>query len=128
VTGHLELDAQHRGILEEAERIRSAPLHAVWASVEFLAWHTAAHFAFEERLMEELAYPARQAHGEEHAQFLARLTTRRAGLEHGGATPENVRALSGLVEEWVTMHVKASDVALAAFVLAARGGQAVGRP
>jgi hemerythrin-like metal-binding protein len=120
VTGHPDVDAQHAAILDELKRMRHAPAHSVWESLEFLAEHTASHFGFEELLMEQVRDPDRAKHGREHAAFLEELAARRARLEREGATPGNVEALVDSVERWVSGHVMGRDIAMAALVRAKR--------
>jgi hemerythrin-like metal-binding protein len=118
VTGHAALDAQHLAMLEELARMRTAPAHAIWGSLQFLAQHTASHFGYEELLMAEADFPGRELHAQEHAEFLEELGLRRARLERDGATPENVAALLDSVEKWVTEHVLVRDIAMTAYVRA----------
>ena len=85
-SGDRQIDRQHRGLFERANRlldavITSAPREHVLHAARELVNDVAAHFADEERLHERIGYPARQAHAQEHAMLLdkaARLSERAA--------------------------------------------------
>jgi len=86
-SGDRQVDRQHRGLFERANRLLDAVLAGAAREVVLVAAHelvtdVAAHFADEERLHERIGYPERQAHAAEHAALLAkaaRLSERAAG-------------------------------------------------
>ncbi len=113
-----EVDAEHRRIFEIAGRLHSgmtdrrrADVAAVLAEL-----HTAveAHFATEERLMEEAQFPGTVQHTAEHAQFLDGLARDRAEIEAGRSelTPGALKAFN----EWVTAHLCGADAVMCAFL------------
>jgi hemerythrin-like metal-binding protein len=115
-TGHPEVDLQHAAILEEAARLRNATPEAIWNSIRFLEHHATSHFAYEEALMSDVAYPRAALHEQEHVQFVSEIARFRAQLEREGPTPEKVAALADAIEKWVSEHVLDEDRRLAEFI------------
>jgi hemerythrin len=75
---------------------------------------TNAHFLAEQLLMRQHAYPAYQAHQQEHDRLIGELATLKSALEEGWeATP---RLDTWSVELWLLRHIQSSDRALAAFL------------
>ena len=86
-SGDRQVDRQHRGLFERANRLLDVVLagasrELVLSAANELVADIAAHFEDEERLHERIGYPQRQAHAAEHATLLAkaaRLSERAAG-------------------------------------------------
>lgn len=87
--------------------------------LESLIAGAAAHFAHEERLMKEFAYPLRQRHEEAHALFLDDARHFVDELERHGVTGNFRRWVAGRLFEWFRFHVLAHDLELGRFLLAA---------
>jgi hemerythrin len=121
-TGHDAVDAQHRELFrlhgDASQAARGGDAAAALAALHSLLQGTREHFAFEERLMTETAYPRRDEHAAIHADFVADLASlvAEAGRD----------ACSGLVRLWLDsryaswwrLHVRANDAALARHVTA----------
>jgi len=110
--GQLILDGQAGELDEEALRAR----------LEAWIEHTRAHFARENKLMEEYAFPASSVHSNEHHQSLAGLeAVCQAWREEGDLQP-----LADYVfhhwPEWFRRHVATMDTMTALF-LSQRGVQ-----
>ena len=76
-SGERQIDRQHRGLFERANRLldavlTGAPRARVLKAAHELVVDVAAHFADEERLHERIGYPERHAHAAEHAALLAK--------------------------------------------------------
>src|SRR5512141_2319060 len=99
--GHPEIDAQHRamlGLIEEVHRSLGARDRAATRQALASLWdETVGHFATEEALMEENAYPERNAHRMAHHLFLEDLKELLRDLDANGLTAE--------VESWAVQRV-----------------------
>jgi hemerythrin len=118
--GHAPLDEQHDVMLSrmaEAERSAQEADPAGAATALDALWEiTVAHFAFEEELMAEHAYPDRDAHRMAHHLFLQDLERLRRDLGQVGLT-EDVVERAGSLSGWLTFHIRANDAPLALFVV-----------
>jgi hemerythrin len=118
--GHDALDAQHDAMLScmaEVERmVGEANLTGATASLRALWETTVAHFAFEEDLMVEHAYPDREAHRMAHNLFLQDLDRLRRELGQAGLSDE-VANRAGSLQGWMAFHIRANDAPLALFVV-----------
>ena len=74
---------------------------------------TNAHFLAEQLLMRLHAYPAFEAHQQEHDQLIAELATLRASIENGD---DNPAAAVEALEQWLMTHIHTSDEDLASFL------------
>jgi hemerythrin len=126
--GVTELDAQHEELFRRVDRLLDAMLardrSEASCLLAFLQRHVKDHFAAEEQLMRELAYPDAALHAAEHVAFAAEIEALTRVLTLEGATARFVLRLEREVTGWLQDHVYATDHALARFVLALRGVQA----
>lgn len=110
LTGHGEIDDEHRQLfailnqLHDALKGQRGEL-AMLTTLDELARYAVRHFATEERLMTEYAYPEGAAHCRLHQDFTRQLTAlrRRAAELHPFE-------LLNFIGEWITDHVGRSDV------------------
>jgi hemerythrin-like metal-binding protein len=120
-TGYAPIDEEHRqvsGLLRALVTVAADNNYA--AAVEALKVAqsgTATHFAHEERLMKDHAFPNHQRHAEAHASFLADMA-RHAGelAKKRAVTPEFRRWVHGRLLDWFRHHVMANDVELGRFL------------
>jgi hemerythrin len=114
--GVASIDAQHRELFArvgafEAALEREDPV-AVSEAFGFLRAYAATHFADEEAMMRETAYPGMDGHVAQHREFGARLDALVRDLRESGK-----RAFVGLrARNWITVwlldHVGVTDQAL----------------
>jgi hemerythrin len=119
--GVSEIDAQHRTLFERAAELEAAvrsrePGKRVGALFEYLDEYARAHFASEERLMREVAYPEMEFHVHEHAEFRRCLASLVPHWESEGPSAAMTMALLGFLDEWLADHVTTSDQRLGAHV------------
>jgi hemerythrin len=122
LVGHASIDDTHREFAELVNTMLVADAETIPASMEALARHVEAHFALEERLMEQYAFPARECHVEEHEKVLASVREVR-GLVAAGDTDVAVELAQALVG-WFPGHSDYMDSALAAWVVKKTAGGA----
>lgn len=118
--GHPEIDAQHRALLriiEEVHRAAGAGDRAVTRQALAALWdESVGHFATEEALMEEHAYPERNAHRTAHHLFLEDLKALLTELDANGLGDEVVGWATQRVPEWIAFHVETNDAPLARYL------------
>ncbi len=119
--GHGTIDAQHRAMLSHMDQLaRCAAAGDVLGTAVALndLWdETIAHFAFEEDLMLEHAFPEREAHRMAHHFFLADLQALMLSLRQVGLSEEVATWARQDVADWFTFHIGANDATLALFVV-----------
>lgn len=116
-TGNEQVDRQHRQLFTMLDEIvRDVELRAAdntMASVlERLSEYVAVHFACEEALMVEIAFPQdlRSAHTDEHQRLTHRTRDMVLRWRDGGASPLE---LVDFLCEWLIDHIHESDQKLA---------------
>ena len=85
--------------------------------LDYLSDYTDYHFGEEEKLQEEVSYPAMKEHKEKHAEFKKTVEVLHDMLiEEEGPTEAFVAAVQKNVVDWLFNHIKNMDQALAAYV------------
>jgi len=119
--GVTELDAQHEELFRRVDRLLDAMLardrSEASCLLAFLQRHVKDHFAAEEQLMREVAYPGAALHAAEHVAFAAEIAALAAMFALEGASARLVLRLEREVTRWLQDHVYSTDHALARFVL-----------
>ena len=120
--GHPSMDDTHEEFVELVNAMLDATPLTIPATMEALARHVEEHFALEERLMEQFAFPARACHVEEHEKVLASVREVRTLVAAGDTdvAVELAEALAG----WFPGHSDYMDSALAAWVVKKTAGGA----
>ena len=122
VTGNETIDTQHKELIE---RIRvfvnscennSGKIKAI-QMLDYLADYTDFHFSAEEKLQEEVGYPAYKEHCAKHAEFKENLKDLYEFLQEAeGPTDEFVKQVEINVVDWLFSHIKAFDRSVAEFI------------
>lgn len=120
------MDHAHREMVELVNRMAEASDATFAYLYADLVSHTHAHFASEEVLMKEAAFPAIAEHKSEHARVLGELD--RFGQRLAGGRIAFARAyVTEQLPDWFALHLATMDSALAAHV-AARSAVKVAPP
>ena len=118
------IDTQHRRIVDyinQLHDIQDNPDRGVVGEViENLIDYTYTHFAFEETMLEDAAYPLLDVHQKIHAQFIERIGQFKARYAAGENVAQN---LCDMLAAWLFDHIREEDQAYAATVTAHRGGK-----
>lgn len=112
LTGHPEIDRQHaelRLVIADLAGHRLLTRSRVNAILADLVRQAEAHFAYEEGLMQDSAYPAAAHHRIAHRDIMGRLLQVEDALRTG---LEPHRLLDGVVDLWLRHHVSAADANL----------------
>ena len=114
-TKHQELSARVNKLTDSLENGKKK--NVAIQTLAFLMDYTEFHFAAEERLQEEAAYPEIEAHKAQHAAFVKAIKELEEMLEEEeGPTDEFVEAVNKNVVEWLKNHIQICDKKVAAFV------------
>jgi hemerythrin len=120
IVGHDVMDAQHQAISRHVTDVRRAvgacDRDATRRALSALWDETVGHFATEEALMEESAYPERNAHRTAHLLFLEDLKALVRELDQHGLTEDVGSWALQRVPEWITFHIETNDAPLARFL------------
>src|SRR5512146_1554944 len=118
--GHPQIDAQHHAMLHlVAEVHRAVGAEDVGAARNALValWNeTVAHFATEDSMMEEFAYPERNPHRTAHHLFLEDLKELLRVAQDEGLTERVGTWALKRVPEWIAFHIESNDAPLARFL------------
>lgn len=115
---HQELFARIDAFLEAAHRGRTR--EELGQLLRYLQTYVVEHFADEEQLMAEVAYPALPEHRADHARFVRELQRLVHGYDTGGGTLLLGVMTTARVSELLRDHIMRRDKLFAAF-LAAEG-------
>ena len=119
--GHGMLDAHHEGMLariaELARNVDAADAAGAAGTLAAFWEETVSHFATEDAMMEEHAYPERAAHRSSHHLFLEDLKALMRDVSEHGVSPEVAEWAQQRLPGWVKFHIQANDAPLAQFVL-----------
>lgn len=121
VTGNDMIDSQHKELIgkiddllsfceESKEKVKAIQI------LGYLSDYTEFHFSEEEKLQEEIAYPAIDAHKKKHAEFKKTIEELHEMLEEEeGPTPAFVSAVRTNVVNWLFEHIQKMDKDVASF-------------
>ena len=118
-TGLEVIDAQHREYFARVDKLLNACLQdtggaTVRETFAFMQQYLIHHFATEEGLMTEHAYPQAAMHKKQHVWFAGELD--RLHLEIDGPTGGSPMPLNGLLVDWFRNHIKTMDCRLTGFI------------
>lgn len=128
--GHAEIDAQHEELFRRfgalVQAMESGDRGEIGVAFDVLGEHVVKHFAAEERVMKETAYPGANVHAAAHARFVREYGELRSLFDANGATWGIVVKTRTWIEGWLRSHIAGVDQALARHLRAyARAAQAL---
>lgn len=109
-----QMDATHREFIDLLNAVVDAADEEVLAQLDAFIAHTVAHFAQEDRWMEETGFPPLHCHTAEHANVLGIMREVR-GMVADGKT-EIGRVLAREMAPWFDIHAASMDAALASWL------------
>jgi hemerythrin len=117
LTGHAEIDAQHRELFARAgallEATREHRGHAeVVSLLDYLGRYVVEHFGAEEEVMARSAYDRLLEHRAEHQRCVKDFAALRAEFDAEGPSPRFLRRVNQRVTDWLREHIYRSDRAL----------------
>lgn len=121
LTGQGEMDDEHRELIGLGNRVyllsrgERVTAEQVFAALEDLTEHTRAHFATEERLMDEVGFPGHEQHRTIHTKMLDYLAEM---ADLVGTAPLAVAIkLEKFLGSWFIWHMQKDDAELARYWL-----------
>ena len=122
VAGNAMIDEQHKELIGKIDKLVACceegggKVEAI-KMLDYLSDYTDFHFGEEEKLQEEVSYPAIEGHKAKHAEFKKSVEELHEMLvEEEGPTDAFVAAVQKNVVDWLFDHIKNMDQALAAYV------------
>lgn len=112
-TGIVEIDNQHRQLVDMLNRLNGAMAHGEGASVlgnifDELKAYTISHFGTEEKLFDETGYPGAEQHKQIHANLLEKVIELESDFKSGRVTMS--REILMLLKDWLQNHIKGVDM------------------
>lgn len=125
--GHPRLDAEHRSLFQVLATLSRGycDRDLVDTQIKILEHYVTAHFALEERMMEESAYPGIDGHRALHAEFHATVARLRAHWREDDA-PSVQREIIAELSDWLARHIIGADHAYLPWVTTKPGPSSVG--
>ena len=121
-TGNELIDGQHKELIDKINKLVTCceegggKLQAI-KMLDYLADYTDFHFSAEEELQEKVSFPGIAEHKQKHAEFKQAVAELHEMLaEEEGPTDAFVEAVNKNVIEWLYVHIKGFDRAVADFV------------
>ena len=122
VTGNEMIDGQHKELIAKIDKLVTCcqeggeKMQAI-KMLDYLAEYTDFHFSAEEKLQEEVSYPAIEGHKAKHEEFKKAVDELHEMLvEEEGPTDAFVAAVEKNVVNWLFDHIKNMDQALDAYI------------
>jgi len=127
-TGIVALDKEHRGLVEEINRLYEAVRDKRGKEVledilNMLTSYTVDHFQHEEKLMAEYGFPGLEEHRAIHKDLIEKVQEMKSRAESG--TEDLARELLKFLRVWVLEHIIDVDKQYGPF-LESRGGRFIG--
>jgi hemerythrin len=116
------IDGQHQKLFRIASELHAAMVAGkaqanVANLLDRLVQYVQVHFAYEERIMQQVGYPDFAAHKALHAELTRQVLQFQADLESGKQTLSV--SLLHFLKKWLLNHIKNEDSKYAPFVKAA---------
>ena len=123
VTGNGVIDAQHKEWIDRINKLLGSCESGCGCKVEaikmldYMAEYTEFHFSEEEKLQEEVNYPALDEHRKKHEEFRKAVGELYEMLqEEEGPSAAFVEAVKNNVVKWLISHIQTFDVSVASYV------------
>lgn len=115
-TGHAQVDAEHKQLIEALNDLESAlrdgaAREHVGKIIDFLNSYTRQHFAHEEVYMDKVQCPSREQNCREHALLISRLDSWIERYQ-AGASLTLILEIHRELANWVTGHILKIDCKL----------------
>lgn len=122
ITGNNTIDTQHKELIDRIRNLITSceegdgKIKAI-QMLDYLNEYTDFHFAAEEKLQEEAAYPELEQHKKKHAEFKNAIKDLYELLEESeGPTEQFVTQVKQNVLDWLFKHIQSSDRSVAEYL------------
>lgn len=115
------IDEQHKEIFRRVDALLEAckagkGKDAVGGMLTFLEDYIVEHFAAEEAIQMQYAYPSYNAHKQEHERFIQSVDELKKKFEKEGPSLMTVLETNRTVVDWLVKHIKKVDMDLGAYL------------
>ncbi|AOY76589.1 bacteriohemerythrin [Clostridium formicaceticum] len=126
------VDQQHEELFKRvSEFIQTVQKKGIWTekldkvkeTMAFMQEYVVVHFHDEEVYQEEVEYPERESHKQDHTQFKEAVGNYVNRFKEEGYSEELVQEFSGKLVAWLIMHVAAKDQKIGEYVDAQERGE-----
>jgi len=120
-TNVTSVDDQHKEIIKLINDLsemgaKSFTLEELTKTLDFLGDYAIRHFHDEEELMRKWKYPRYEEHKEMHKKFISIFDELKAELLRKGPSVEFVFQVNKSIVNWIMLHIKQADKAMAAYI------------
>ena len=122
MTGNKEIDEQHQEWINKINALLACcekgggKIEAI-KMLEYMAAYSDFHFKEEEKLQEEVSYPALDEHKKKHDEFRKVVEELHDMLEEEeGPSDAFVKAVADNVVKWLYNHIKTFDCSVASYI------------
>ena len=115
------IDEQHKEIFRRVDALLEAckagkGKDAVGGMLTFLEDYIVEHFAAEEAIQMQYAYPSYNTHKQEHERFIQSVDELKKKFEKEGPSLMTVLETNRTVVDWLVKHIKKVDMDLGAYL------------
>ena len=121
-TGNLSIDMQHKSLIAAINELLEACSQGkgrieVSKTLDFLQDYVVKHFADEEKLQLQSAYPDYKVHKEKHEAFKVAVKNIVDEFKASGANIQLVAKVNTSVGSWLINHIKTEDKKVAMHII-----------
>jgi len=119
--GVREIDDQHKKLVGAVDALMEACAKGqgrvvIGNTLKFVLDYTQEHFAAEEKLQAQYAYPGMAAHKRQHAQFIITASALMADFEQNGPNIALVGKINSTLVDWLVNHITGEDKKIGDFI------------
>ena len=115
-TGNAQIDDQHKEIFKLVSQIvdtNYTSADKIKSAIDFLTNYAATHFEYEEKLMDESAYPMAHVHKKQHYDFVSAVEALVKRVSSESDDAKNRADIEIVALNWLADHVLGSDKVMA---------------
>ena len=126
-TGVERIDEEHKELIDRMDQFLDACRQGLGKEraaqmLDFLEQYAISHFAMEEGLMVESAYPSTRSHRAQHTTFRRNVQRIREVFDSDGPGVHVIVQVNRTVIDWMLDHIRTTDKALGSFIVASGAG------
>ena len=121
LVGVTKIDDQHKKLIAAIDDLLQACAKgegqaAIGKTLDFVLSYTKEHFADEEALQAQHAYPGLAAHKQLHSLFISSIGSIKTQFEQKGADSGLIATINKMLVDWLVKHINTEDKKYAAHI------------
>lgn len=113
--GVAKIDAQHKELVTRLNNVTAMGAKAVskeetQKTLDMLGSYIVKHFADEEALQKQSAYPKFDWHKGQHQLYIGEFQKLKSEFTANGVSPKFTLSLNNSIINWIVRHIKSADV------------------